>query len=182
MGALLRRCTGAALHTQTLSPRRKGIQHNRLEVDQTFPTSITRHASIAGGAPPPEQPTRDSTVPPPSSTSSFIITAPNDVAEEVRLRTNYQSTLGKKGDSHSPQAGFSAHAQLPASTLSVCKHSRFQITSCLPPAAPTEDSSGPLARDATGARPAGKQFLIAKAETIAAALPVLVLSFLSCWS
>lgn len=35
------------------------------EVAQTFPTTTTRHASIAGGALPPEQPTRDSTAPPP---------------------------------------------------------------------------------------------------------------------
>lgn len=181
MGALLRRCTGAALHTQTLSPRRQGIQHNRVEVDQTFPASITRHASITGGAPPPEQPTRNSTVPPPSEHILFHYHCTKRRGRGSPAQDQLSEHTGKKRRFPQPPSRFFC-PQLPASTLSVCKHSRFQITSCLPPAAPTEDSSGPLTRDATGARPAGKQFLIAKAETIAAALPVLVLSFLSCWS
>lgn len=67
-------------------------------------------------------PPGDNTVPPMSSHVPFVITTPEDPAEEARFRSSSQRSPGKKDNSHSlglalsPRAGFPTHAQ-------ICLHS-----------------------------------------------------------
>lgn len=166
MGALFRRCTGAALHAQTLPHRRKEIQHNR----QRWPKP----------SPPP---------PPgmlPSQEVLFLQSSQQETAQPLhhwsRFLFHYHCTkqCGSGSPAQDQPAQLSGEKgrfpQPPSRFFCPCSATCFRSHSLQALQVPDhtmlatsstnreEDCSGPQARDATGTGPAGRAFLIAKGQ------------------